>query len=73
MQPPHKNENLLFKDFQDFLVRSQQFPHQRIPVYLRWINRFHESCSRQHWDGLTLHLYKASEKGSIFPTYTAKH
>ena len=52
MRPPHKNENLLFKDFQDFLVRSQQLPPKRIPFYLRWVNRFHEFCSRQHLDGM---------------------
>jgi len=44
MQSLHKNENLLFKDFQDFLVRSQQLPQKRIPFYLRWVNRFHEFC-----------------------------
>jgi len=52
MQSLHKNENLLFKDFQDFLVRSQQLPEKRIPFYLRWVSRFHEFCSRQHMDGM---------------------
>jgi len=52
MQSLHKNENLLFKDFQDFLVRSQQLPEKRIPFSLRWISRFHEFCSRQHLDGM---------------------
>jgi hypothetical protein len=31
MQSPHKNENLLFKDFQDFLVHSQPLPPQKFP------------------------------------------
>ena len=52
MQSLHKNENLLFKDFQDFLVRSQHLSEKRIPFYLRWIIRFHEFCSRQHLDGM---------------------
>jgi len=52
MQPPHKNENLLFKDFQDFILRSQHLPEKRIPFYLRWVSRFHEFCSRQHLDGM---------------------
>jgi Phage integrase, N-terminal SAM-like domain len=52
MQSLHKNENLLFKDFQDFLVRSQHLPEKRIPFDLRWVSRFHEFCSRQHLDGM---------------------
>jgi len=44
MQSLHKNENLLSKDFQDFLVRSQQLPQKRIPFYLRRVSRFHEVC-----------------------------
>jgi len=52
MQSLHKNENLLFKDFQDFLVRSQQLSENRIPFYLRWVSHFHEFCSRQHMDGM---------------------
>jgi hypothetical protein len=52
MRSLHKNENLLFKDFQDFLVRSQQIPKKRIPFYLRLVTRFHEFCSRQHLDGM---------------------
>jgi hypothetical protein len=42
MQSLHKNENLLFKDLQDFTVWSQQLPQNRIPFYRRWVNRFHE-------------------------------
>ena len=52
MQSLHKNENLLFKDFQDFLLRSQHLPEKRIPFYLLWVSRFHEFCSRQHLDGM---------------------
>ena len=52
LQSLHKNENLLFKDFQDFLVRSQHLPEKRIPFYLLWVSRFHEFCSRQHLDGM---------------------
>jgi integron integrase len=51
MQPPHKNKNLLFKDFQDFLARKQHVPEKRLPYYLRWVSRFHEFCSHQNIDG----------------------
>jgi hypothetical protein len=54
MQSLHKNENWLFKDFQDFLLRSQYLPEKRIPFYLRWVSRFHEFCSRQHLDGMEM-------------------
>jgi Phage integrase, N-terminal SAM-like domain len=54
MQSLYKNENLLFKDFQDFLVRNQHLPEKRIPFYLRWVIRFHEFCSRQHLDGMEM-------------------
>jgi len=54
MQSLHKNENLLFKDFQDFLLRSQHLPEKRIPFYFRLISRFHESCSREHLDGMKM-------------------
>ena len=52
MRSLHKNENLLFKDFQDFLVRTQQLSEKRIPFYLRWVSGFHEFCSRQNVDGM---------------------
>jgi hypothetical protein len=44
MQPLHKNEKLLFKDFQDFIIRKQHVPENRLPYYLRWVSRFHEFC-----------------------------
>jgi len=47
----HKNENLLFKDFQDFLSRKQRIPENRLPYYLRWVSRYHDFCSRQNIDG----------------------
>ncbi|HWR88943.1 MAG TPA: tyrosine-type recombinase/integrase [Dissulfurispiraceae bacterium] len=47
MQPLYKNENLLFKDFQEFLSKKQHVPDKRLPYYLRWVSRFHEFCSRQ--------------------------
>ena len=51
MQSLHKNENLLFKDFQDFLARKQRVPENRLPYYLRWVSRYHEFCSRENVDG----------------------
>jgi hypothetical protein len=32
MQLLHKNENLLFQDFQEFLGQGQQLPQIRIPL-----------------------------------------
>ena len=52
MQSLHKNENLLFKDFQDFLVQSQHLFEKRIPFHFRWINIFNDSCPRQHLDDM---------------------
>ena len=52
MQSLHKNEKLLFEDFQDFLVRTQQFSQKLILFYLRWVNRFHRFCSWQHLDDM---------------------
>ena len=54
MQPPHKNENLLFKVFQDFLIRSQHLPEKRIPFYLLRVSRFHEFCPRRYTQNLLL-------------------
>ncbi len=51
MQPLYKNENLLFRDFQDFLARKQHVPENRLPYYPRWVSRFHEFCSCQNIDG----------------------
>ncbi|MGE5238068.1 MAG: integron integrase [Chloroflexota bacterium] len=51
MQPLYKNENLLFKDFQEFLSRKQHVPDKRLPYYLRWVSRFHEFCFRRNIDG----------------------
>jgi len=51
MQRLYKNENLLFKDFQDFLSRKQHIPENRLPYYLRWVSRYHDFCSRQNIDG----------------------
>jgi hypothetical protein len=40
MQRLYKNENLLFKDFQNFFLRKQQIPERRLTYYLRWASRF---------------------------------
>jgi hypothetical protein len=52
MQSLHKNENLLFKDFQYSRVRSQLLSEKRIPFYLRLVSRFHEFSPRKHFDGM---------------------
>ena len=41
MQRLYKNENLLFKDFKNFLLQKQRIPENRLPYYLRWGSRFH--------------------------------
>jgi hypothetical protein len=51
MQRLYKNENLLFKDFQDFLSRKQHIPENLLPYYLRWVSRYHDFCFRQDIDG----------------------
>jgi hypothetical protein len=51
MQPLYKNEELLFRDFQDFLFQKQHIPENRLPYYLRWVSRFHEFCSSRYIDG----------------------
>jgi len=50
MLPLYNNQDLLFKDFQDFLFRKQHVPEKRLPYYLRWVSRFHEFCNRQNID-----------------------
>lgn len=50
MQLLYKNENLLFKDFQDFLARKHHVPEKRLPYYLRWVSRFLEFCNRSKID-----------------------
>jgi hypothetical protein len=57
----YENENLLFKDFQDFLSRKQHIPENRLPYYLRWVSRYHDFCSRENihrdlGDGIAAHL-----------------
>jgi len=51
MQPLYKNEKLLFKGFQDFLLQKQHILENRLPYYLLWVSRFHEFCSRSDIDG----------------------
>jgi len=48
MQRLYKNENLLFKGFQNFLLQKQHIPEKRLPYYLRWVRRYYDFCSRQN-------------------------
>ena len=48
MQSLYNNQDLLFKDVQDFLFRKQHVPEKRLPYCLRWVSRFHEFCNRQN-------------------------
>ena len=50
MQPLHKNENLFFKDFRNFLARKAHVPGNPLPYYLRWVSGFHEFCSCEYVD-----------------------
>jgi hypothetical protein len=50
-QPPYKDENLLFRDFQEFLSLRQHVPEKRLPYYLRWVSRSHEFCASRNVDG----------------------
>ena len=50
MLSTHKNQDSLFKDFQDFLARKHGVSEKRLPYYLRWVNRFHEFRSRSNFD-----------------------
>jgi hypothetical protein len=51
MQRLYKNANLLFRDFENFLLQMQYISEKRLPYYLRWVSRYHEFCSRQNIDG----------------------
>ncbi len=53
MQPPHKNGNLLFKNFLDFLVRSQHpFKKNEFLFIFVGFGAFRSSATQKHLDSM---------------------